>query len=66
MAEVDRILRPEGTIVVRDDVDTISELEQIARSLHWEIHMTYSKEKEGLISMQKMIWHPEEIEAVMY
>ncbi|KAL3524797.1 hypothetical protein ACH5RR_013169 [Cinchona calisaya] len=66
VAEVDRILRPEGKIIVRDNVETINELESIFKSLHWEIRMTYSKDKEGLLCAKKTMWRPKELEAVSY
>lgn len=65
MAEVDRVLRPEGKLIVRDKVETIAEVETMARSLHWEIRFTYSKDSEGLLCLQKTVWRPREAEAVM-
>ncbi|XXG87124.1 hypothetical protein AAC387_Pa11g1889 [Persea americana] len=62
IAEVDRILRPKGKLIVRDTVDTIGEIENFARSLHWEIRLTYSKDKEGLLCTQKTTWRPQEVE----
>ncbi|XP_021734582.1 probable methyltransferase PMT26 [Chenopodium quinoa] len=66
VVEVDRILRPEGKIIVRDNVETINELETMLRSMHWEIRMTYSKDKEGLLCAQKTNWRPEEVETLKY
>lgn len=66
VAEVDRILRPEGKLIVRDNVEAITELEGVLRSMHWEIRMTYSKDKEGLLCAQKTVWRPKEIETVTY
>ncbi|KAK1310578.1 putative methyltransferase PMT26 [Acorus calamus] len=63
MAEVDRILRPEGKLIVRDKVATITELENMARSLQWEVRMTYSKDNEGLLCVQKSMWRPKELES---
>ncbi|KAJ6841342.1 putative methyltransferase PMT26 [Iris pallida] len=65
IAEVDRILRPEGKLVVRDNMETINEVEKIAKSLHWEIRMTYSKGREGLLCIEKTMWRPQEVEASM-
>ncbi|KAF8405670.1 hypothetical protein HHK36_007747 [Tetracentron sinense] len=65
MAEVDRILRPDGKLIVRDNVETIGELENMARSMQWEVRLTYSKEKEGLLCVQKTIWRPKEVETIM-
>ncbi|KAH7663698.1 putative S-adenosyl-L-methionine-dependent methyltransferase protein [Dioscorea alata] len=63
IAEVDRLLRPEGKLIVRDDTATISEVENMAKSLHWEIRLTYSKENEGLLCVQKTTWRPSESES---
>ncbi|XP_068651803.1 probable methyltransferase PMT26 [Aristolochia californica] len=62
MAEVDRMLRPEGKLIVRDKVDIINEVETMAKSLHWEIRLTYSKVQEGLLCVQKTFWRPQEID----
>lgn len=56
------MLRPEGKLIVRDNVETISEVENMARSLHWEIRLTYSKDTEGLLCVQKTMWRPQEVE----
>ncbi|KAJ8765352.1 hypothetical protein K2173_012049 [Erythroxylum novogranatense] len=66
VAEVDRILRPEGKLIVRDDVETINELENLVRAMKWEVRMTYSKEKEGLLCVQKSMWRPKEWQTVTY
>ncbi|KAM1052515.1 hypothetical protein ACFX13_000101 [Malus domestica] len=66
VAEVDRILRPEGTLIVRDEVGTINELENMVRSMQWEVRMTYSKDKEGLLCVKKSIWRPKESETLQY
>ncbi|CAA0839471.1 Probable methyltransferase PMT26 [Striga hermonthica] len=66
VAEVDRILRPEGKIIVRDTVEIISELEGIFKSMQWDIRMTYSKDKEGLLCAQKSMWRPKEEETLTY
>lgn len=66
VAEVDRILRPEGKIIIRDNVDIIGELEGIFKSLQWDIRMTYSKDKEGLLCAKKSMWRPTEEERVTY
>lgn len=66
VVEVDRILRPEGKLIVRDSVEIIGELETMLKSLHWEIRMTYSKDKEGLLCAQKTMWRPQEVETLQY
>jgi hypothetical protein len=64
-AEVDRVLRPEGKLIVRDNADTITELESMAKSLKWEVRMTYTKGTEGLLCVEKSMWRPKEVEASM-
>ncbi|KAG0499752.1 hypothetical protein HPP92_004023 [Vanilla planifolia] len=60
--EVDRILRPEGKLIVRDKKEIINELEDVVKSLKWEIRMTYVKGSEGLLCVQKTMWRPEAVE----
>lgn len=62
IVEVDRILRPGGSFIVRDNFGTISEIENLAKSLHWEIRLTYSKDNEGLLYAQKSMWRPTDVE----
>lgn len=64
IAEIDRILRPEGHIIIRDKVDIISEVESLAKSLQWKIHLNYSVGNEGLLCVQKTFWRPIEEEAI--
>lgn len=66
VAEVDRILRPEGKLIVRDDVETINEVESMVRAMQWEVRLTYSKDKEGLLCVQKSMWRPSESETISY
>lgn len=56
------MLRPEGKLIVRDTSETINEIESIAKSLKYEVRMTYTKEKEGLLCVQKTTWRPTEVE----
>ncbi|KAK9740968.1 hypothetical protein RND81_03G073600 [Saponaria officinalis] len=66
MAEVDRILRPEGRLIVKDDTETIAEVETMAKSLHWKIHFTFSKDGEGLLSVQKTRWRPSDVGTITF
>ncbi|CAN1854722.1 Probable methyltransferase PMT26 [Linum perenne] len=66
IVEVDRMLRPEGKIIVRDNAETVSEVEKILKSMKWEIRMTYNKDSEGLLSAQKTMWRPSESETLDY
>lgn len=64
IAEVDRILRPGGKLIVRDNAETVTEVENMARSMQWEIRLTFSKDKEGLLCAEKSMWRPSEVEAI--
>ncbi|CAM8904154.1 unnamed protein product [Rhodiola kirilowii] len=59
MTEIDRIVRPGGSLIVRDDSATVGEVENLLKSLHWEVHLTFSKDQEGILSAQKSMWRPE-------
>ncbi|KAK1325125.1 putative methyltransferase PMT13 [Acorus calamus] len=37
MVEMDRILRPEGTAVIRDSPEAIKKLERVARAIRWSV-----------------------------
>lgn len=66
MAEVDRILRPEGKLIVRDNNEVIGEIESMAKSMKWEIRMVFSKDNEGLLFVRKTMWRPTETELIKY
>ncbi|KAJ4897312.1 putative methyltransferase PMT26 [Raphanus sativus] len=66
VAEVDRVLRPEGKMIVRDDAKTVQEVEAMVKAMKWEVHMTYSKGKEGLLTVQKSIWRPADVQTLAY
>ncbi|KAI5581432.1 hypothetical protein BDE02_07G016600 [Populus trichocarpa] len=59
LAEVDRIARPGGKLIVRDESSAIEEVENLLKSLHWEVHLIFSKDQEGLLSAQKGEWQPQ-------
>ncbi|KAL4287842.1 hypothetical protein AHAS_Ahas19G0226600 [Arachis hypogaea] len=40
---IDRILRPESMLIVRDTAEVINEIESMVKSMNWEICMTYTK-----------------------
>ncbi|CAL5414617.1 unnamed protein product [Camellia sinensis] len=65
IAEVDRILRPEGYLIMRDKLETIVEVENLARSLQWKIRSTYSKDNEGLLCIQKTFWRPTKVQTIV-
>ncbi|KAG8054465.1 hypothetical protein GUJ93_ZPchr0001g32932 [Zizania palustris] len=53
-AEVDRILRPEGTLIVRDNAETINVLQGMVKSQQWEIRMTYTKGNEVVLAQHSL------------
>ncbi|WJZ86120.1 hypothetical protein VitviT2T_005610 [Vitis vinifera] len=59
MAEIDRIVRPGGKLIVRDESSAIGEVENLLKSLHWEVHLAFSKDQEGILSAQKSYWRPD-------
>lgn len=64
MAEIDRVLRPQGTFIIRDDMETIGEVEKMVKSMKWNVKITQSKDNEGLLSIQKSWWRPTETETI--
>lgn len=58
VVEMDRLLRPGGWAILRDKVEILNPIEDILRSLHWEIRMTFAQNKEGILCAQKTIWRP--------
>ncbi|TVU26201.1 hypothetical protein EJB05_28738 [Eragrostis curvula] len=63
IVEVDRILRPNGKFIVRDDKETVDEVQRVVRSLQWEVRMTVSKNNQALLCARKTTWRPTEVEA---
>lgn len=61
IAEVDRILRPGGKLIVRDESSAVSEVENLLKSLHWEVRLTFSKNKEGILFAEKSDWRPDNL-----
>lgn len=64
MAEADRILRPQGSLIVRDNAETVAEVESMAKSLQWKIRFSFSKDNEGLLCVQKTRWRPSDVETI--
>ncbi|KAJ1274860.1 hypothetical protein BS78_05G092400 [Paspalum vaginatum] len=62
IVEVDRIMRPNGKLIVRDDKETVDEIQSVVRSLQWEVRMTVSKNKEAMLCARKTTWRPTEVE----
>ncbi|KAL8519387.1 hypothetical protein ACS0TY_010357 [Phlomoides rotata] len=60
MLEMDRILRPEGSLIIRDDVDTLVKVKRIADGLNWDSqivdHEDGPLEREKLLFAVKLYW----------
>jgi len=60
MVELDRILRPEGTVVVRDTPEVIERVARVARAVRWKPTI-YNKEPEShgrknILVATKTLW----------
>ncbi|KAI4372412.1 hypothetical protein MLD38_010649 [Melastoma candidum] len=53
LLEMDRILRPEGAIIVRDEVDVMNEVRKIARRMRWEV--TLRDHEDGPLVPEKIM-----------
>ncbi|XP_076907223.1 putative pectin methyltransferase QUA3 [Bidens hawaiensis] len=60
MVEIDRLLRPEGTVVIRDSPEMIKKVNHVASSVRWEstIHDTEpeSNGNEQILVATKLLW----------
>lgn len=53
LLEMDRILRPEGAIIARDDVDVLNKVTRLAPSLRWETRL--ADHESGPFNSQKVL-----------
>lgn len=60
MLEMDRILRPEGGLIIRDDVDVLLKVKRIADAMNWDSrivdHEDGPLEREKLLFAVKLYW----------
>ncbi|KAK9071636.1 hypothetical protein SSX86_008065 [Deinandra increscens subsp. villosa] len=60
MLEMDRILRPEGSVIIRDDVDLLVKVKRIAEGLNWESQIVDHEDgplvREKLLFAVKLYW----------
>ncbi|KAM3320043.1 putative methyltransferase PMT15 [Capsicum chacoense] len=60
LLEMDRILRPEGSVIMRDDVDTLIKVKRITDGLNWDSqivdHEDGPLEREKLLFAVKTYW----------
>lgn len=51
---MDRVLRPGGTVILRDDVDMVVKIQSIIERLEWESRIV--DHEEGPHHAEKIIW----------
>ncbi|KAI3800502.1 hypothetical protein L1987_28593 [Smallanthus sonchifolius] len=60
LLEMDRILRPQGSVIIRDDVDLLVNAKNIAEELQWETRLVDHEEgplvREKLLIAMKQYW----------
>ncbi|KAI4303346.1 hypothetical protein MLD38_038991 [Melastoma candidum] len=52
--EMDRILRPEGSVIIRDDVDTLVKIKNMLDSMQYESRI--ADHEQGPLERQKILW----------
>ncbi|KAI3665417.1 hypothetical protein L6452_44044 [Arctium lappa] len=58
IVEVDRIVRPGGKLIVRDESSMLEEIKNLLKSLHWKVYLTSLENQERILSAQKSRWRP--------
>ncbi|KAL5811146.1 hypothetical protein ACOSQ4_027714 [Xanthoceras sorbifolium] len=60
LIEMDRILRPEGSVIIRDDVDVVVKMKKITDAMNWDSrivdHEDGPHEREKLLFAVKLYW----------
>lgn len=60
LLEMDRILRPEGTLLIRDDVDMLLEIQRITDGMEWESRIVDHEDsphyREKILFAHKKYW----------
>lgn len=60
LLEMDRILRPQGSVILRDDVDLLVEVKNIAEAMQWECriadHEKGPHQREKILVATKQYW----------
>ncbi|KAH8939742.1 hypothetical protein BDL97_15G052100 [Sphagnum fallax] len=58
LLEMDRILRPDGWAIFRDEVKVLNVVQEIVKSLHWDVKQMNTKKGEEILAVQKRFWRP--------
>jgi hypothetical protein len=60
LLEIDRILRPEGTVIIRDDVDMLVKVKSLADGMRWDNQIVDHEDgplvREKLLLVVKTYW----------
>lgn len=60
LLEMDRILRPEGTVIIRDDVDLLVKIKSITDGMRWNSQIVDHEDgplvREKLLLVVKTYW----------
>jgi hypothetical protein len=60
LLEVDRILRPEGTVIIRDDVDMLVKVKSVADGMSWDSQIVDHEDgplvREKILLVVKRYW----------
>lgn len=60
LLEMDRILRPQGGVILRDDVDVLTKVKSIADEMQWDARITDHEEgpyeREKILVAVKQYW----------
>lgn len=60
MVEIDRMLRPEGTVVIRDTPKVVAKIDRIARAIRWKASIhgeeAESHGNEKILVARKNFW----------
>ncbi|GJN21832.1 hypothetical protein PR202_gb09349 [Eleusine coracana subsp. coracana] len=66
LLEMDRILRPEGTVIIRDDVDMLVKIKSLADGMRWDSQIVDHEDgplvREKLLLVVKTYWTAEDQE----
>ena len=51
---------------MRDNFEILYEIENMVKSKHWNVRLSYNKEKQGSLCAEKTLWRPTEVETLAY
>jgi hypothetical protein len=54
LLEMDRILRPEGTVIIRDDVDVLTKVNRLALGVRWNTKLV--DHEDGPLVREKILY----------